>query len=105
MRDNGTREERVRPGLVWCRQVWRSDQAVTVGVRGSRKSWCFVHNVQRCGATAAMTAYIMPLVTGIGGVLVHSETFTVTMSVVFAIIILGIFFINRGGSLKKARSS
>jgi drug/metabolite transporter (DMT)-like permease len=51
-----------------------------------------------------MTAYIMPLVTGIGGVLILSETFTLTMLVAFAIIILGIFTINRGGSLQKARS-
>jgi drug/metabolite transporter (DMT)-like permease len=55
------------------------------------------HNIQRFGATAAaMTAYIMPLVTGIGGVLILSETFTLTMLVAFAIIILGIFTINRG---------
>jgi drug/metabolite transporter (DMT)-like permease len=54
------------------------------------------HNIKRFGATAAaMTAYIIPLVAGVGGILVLGETFTVTMLVGMGIIIMGIAIINQ----------
>jgi drug/metabolite transporter (DMT)-like permease len=53
------------------------------------------YNIKRFGATAAaMTAYIIPLVTSIGGILILDETFTPMMLVGFAIIVLGVFLIN-----------
>lgn len=57
------------------------------------------HNVKRFGATAAaMTAYVVPLVAGIGGVLILHETFTSVMLVGMGIIVLGIAIINRAGT-------
>jgi drug/metabolite transporter (DMT)-like permease len=53
------------------------------------------YNIKRFGATAAaMTAYIIPLVTSVGGILILDETFTPMMLVGFAIIVLGVFLIN-----------
>ncbi|MBK8986800.1 MAG: DMT family transporter [Chloroflexi bacterium] len=49
------------------------------------------YNLKRFGATAsAMTAYIMPIVAGIGGVVVLHERVTAVMLAGMAIIILGI---------------
>ena len=55
------------------------------------------YNIKRFGATAAaMTSYIIPLVTGAGGVLLLGETVTTMMAVGMAIIISGVALINRG---------
>jgi drug/metabolite transporter (DMT)-like permease len=55
------------------------------------------YNIKRFGATAAaMTAYVIPIVTGLGGVLVLGETFTAMMLAGFAVILLGILLIQRG---------
>ena len=55
------------------------------------------YNVKRFGATAAaMTAYVVPLVTGIGGVLILGETVTRAMMVGMGVIVSGIAIINRG---------
>lgn len=52
--------------------------------------------VKRFGATAtAMTAYVIPLVAGIGGVLVLGEEITAVMLVGMVLIILGIAVINQ----------
>lgn len=49
------------------------------------------YNIKRFGATpAVMTSYIIPIVAGIGGVLVLGEEFTTTMLVGMAVIITGI---------------
>ncbi len=54
------------------------------------------YNIQRFGATAAaMTAYIIPIVAGIGGALVLGETFTPTMLVGMVVIISGIAIIQQ----------
>jgi len=54
------------------------------------------YNIQRFGATAAaMTAYVIPAVTGIGGVLILGETLTTFMLIGMAIIVLGISLINQ----------
>jgi drug/metabolite transporter (DMT)-like permease len=61
------------------------------------------YNIKRFGATAAaMTAFIMPLVSGIAGVLILGERFTPFMLVGFVIIIMGVAVINRSG-LQKVR--
>ncbi len=54
------------------------------------------HNIKRFGATAAATtSYVIPVVTGIGGVLVLGETVTLVMLVGMGVIIAGIAFINQ----------
>jgi drug/metabolite transporter (DMT)-like permease len=64
------------------------------------------HNIKRFGATAAaMTAYIIPLVAGIGGILVLGETFTVTMLVGMGIIIIGIAIINQSSPTQASSDS
>lgn len=53
------------------------------------------YNIQRFGATAsAMTAYIIPIVAGIAGVLLLGETITTFMAIGMALIIVGIALIN-----------
>jgi drug/metabolite transporter (DMT)-like permease len=55
------------------------------------------HNIKRFGATAAATtSYVIPVVTGIGGVLVLGETVTLAMLMGMGVIIAGIAFINQG---------
>jgi drug/metabolite transporter (DMT)-like permease len=57
------------------------------------------YNVKRFGATAAaMTAYVTPLVTSIGGVLLLGETFTARMLFGMGWIVLGIAIINQRGA-------
>ena len=54
------------------------------------------YNVKRFGATAsALTSYVIPIVAGVGGVLVLGETFTPVMGVGMAIIIAGIAILNQ----------
>jgi len=49
------------------------------------------YNIKRFGATAAaMTAYVIPIVAGIGGVLFLDEQITAVMLIGMALIILGI---------------
>lgn len=53
------------------------------------------YNIQRFGATAsAMTAYVIPIVAGIVGVLLLGETITTFMAIGMALIIAGIALIN-----------
>jgi len=55
------------------------------------------HIIQRFGATTqAMSLYIIPVVAGIGGVLVLGEQFTTGMLAGMALIVVGIMLINRG---------
>ena len=57
------------------------------------------YNIKRFGATAsAMTAYVVPAVTGIGGVLVLGETVTTTMLFGMGVIVSGIAIINQGNA-------
>ncbi len=57
-----------------------------------------VHIVQRFGATsAAMTAYVIPVVAALGGMLVLGERITPGMLGGMALIGIGIAVINRGG--------
>jgi drug/metabolite transporter (DMT)-like permease len=52
------------------------------------------YNIQRFGATAsAMTAYVIPIVASIGGLLLLGETITTTMLIGMALIIAGIALI------------
>lgn len=52
--------------------------------------------IKRFGATtAAMTAYIIPIVAGIGGIILLGESFTPGMLVGMALIIIGIASLNR----------
>ena len=54
------------------------------------------YNIKRFGATASsMTAYVVPIVANIGGILFLDEVFTRGMLVGTALIILGIYIINR----------
>ena len=55
------------------------------------------YNIQRFGATSsAITAYIIPIVATVGGVLLLDETITTTMLLGMAVIIAGIGLLNRG---------
>lgn len=55
-----------------------------------------VYNVKRFGATAAaMTAYIIPIFAGLGGVLLLDERITAVMLVGVVLIIGGVMIINR----------
>jgi drug/metabolite transporter (DMT)-like permease len=57
------------------------------------------YNIQRFGATAsAMTAYVIPVVTGIGGLLVLGETITPAMLVGMGVILSGIAIINQSSA-------
>jgi drug/metabolite transporter (DMT)-like permease len=57
------------------------------------------YNIQRFGATAsAMTAYVIPVVTGVGGVLVLGETITFAMLVGMGVILSGIAIINQNNA-------
>jgi drug/metabolite transporter (DMT)-like permease len=57
------------------------------------------YNIKRFGATAAaMTAYVIPVVTGIGGVLVLGETITTAMLVGMGVIVSGIATINQSSA-------
>jgi drug/metabolite transporter (DMT)-like permease len=52
--------------------------------------------IKRFGATAsAMTAYVVPIITNIGGILLLGETFTVGMLWGALLIVAGIFIINQ----------
>jgi drug/metabolite transporter (DMT)-like permease len=54
------------------------------------------YNIKRFGATAAaMTAYVIPVVTGVGGVLVLGETITAAMLVGMGVIVSGVALINQ----------
>jgi drug/metabolite transporter (DMT)-like permease len=54
------------------------------------------NNIQRFGATAsAMSAYIIPIVATIGGVLLLNETITVGMLAGMALILGGVALVNR----------
>ena len=54
------------------------------------------YNIQRFGATAsAMTAYVIPIVAVIAGVLFLGETITTFMAIGMALIIAGITLINQ----------
>jgi drug/metabolite transporter (DMT)-like permease len=62
------------------------------------------YNIKRFGATpAAMTSYVIPVVTGIGGVIILGETFTPTMLLGMSVIISGIVIIN-SSSTDQART-
>ena len=55
-----------------------------------------VYNIKRFGATAsAMTAYVIPIVAGIGGVMFLGEQITAVMLIGMAIIIAGIAILNQ----------
>jgi len=55
-----------------------------------------VYNIKRFGASAAaMTAYVIPIVAGIGGVLFLGEKVTAVMFIGMAIIIAGIAILNQ----------
>jgi drug/metabolite transporter (DMT)-like permease len=57
------------------------------------------YNIQRFGATAsAMTAYVIPVVTGIGGLLVLGERITPAMLVGMGVILSGIAIINQSSA-------
>jgi drug/metabolite transporter (DMT)-like permease len=57
------------------------------------------YNIKRFGATAAaMTAYVIPVVTGIGGMLVLGETITPVMLVGMGVIISGVALINQSSA-------
>lgn len=57
------------------------------------------HNIQRFGATAsAVTAYIIPIVASLGGVLLLGETITTGMAFGMGLIVAGVAFINQRGS-------
>ena len=52
--------------------------------------------IKRFGATAsAMTAYVVPIITNIGGILLLGETFTVGMLWGALLIVVGIFILNQ----------
>ncbi len=54
------------------------------------------YNIQRFGATAsALTAYVIPVVTSVAGVIVLGETISATMMLGMALIIGGIVLINQ----------
>jgi len=54
------------------------------------------HNIQRFGATAsAITAYIIPIVATVGGVLLLGETITRDMAFGMALIVVGVALINQ----------
>ena len=58
--------------------------------------------IKRFGATAsAMTAYIIPIVAGTGGVIFLHETFTPFMIFGMMLILIGIYIINRQGNGSK----
>ena len=64
------------------------------------------YNLMRFGATAAaMTAYVVPLVTGIGGAVVLGETFTAVMFVGMGLIISGIALINQRSASQASSAS
>jgi drug/metabolite transporter (DMT)-like permease len=57
------------------------------------------YNVKRFGATAAaMTAYVVPVVAGIGGILFLRETVTTMMLIGMGLIVSGIAIINQRGA-------
>lgn len=57
-----------------------------------------VYIVQRFGATASsMVTYVVPIVAGLGGVLMLGETFTTDMLVGMAVIVSGIVVLNQQG--------
>lgn len=59
------------------------------------------HNIQRFGATAAvMTSYIVPVVTGIIGILFLNEQITWGMAAGITLVILGVRMINSNGRNK-----
>jgi drug/metabolite transporter (DMT)-like permease len=60
------------------------------------------YNIQRFGATAAaMSAYIIPVVTSIGGVLLLNETITLGMVAGMVLIFAGVALINSGSRIRK----
>lgn len=62
------------------------------------------YNIQRFGATAAaMSAYVIPIVASLGGVLVLGETITAGMLAGMALIIVGVTLINQGARLLTVR--
>jgi drug/metabolite transporter (DMT)-like permease len=62
------------------------------------------HNIKRFGATAAATtSYVIPVVTGVGGVVILGETITPPMLIGLAIIIAGIAIINQNTERRASR--
>jgi len=56
-----------------------------------------LYNIQRFGATAAvMSAYIIPVITGITGIILLGEHITVGMMAGILLIMLGVWLINKG---------
>jgi drug/metabolite transporter (DMT)-like permease len=54
------------------------------------------HNIQRFGATAsAVTAYVIPIVATLGGVLLLGETITKGMALGMGLIVGGVAIINQ----------
>jgi drug/metabolite transporter (DMT)-like permease len=73
--------------------IWALIYAALIGTFGGLL--LSVHNIKRFGATAAaMTAYIIPIVAGIGGVLLLDEQITLYMILGMALIIAGIAILN-----------
>ena len=61
------------------------------------------YNIKRFGATASsMTAYVVPIVANIGGILLLDEIFTRGMLFGTALIVAGIFIINRRNIVQPA---
>ncbi|MGD8585584.1 MAG: DMT family transporter [Chloroflexota bacterium] len=64
------------------------------------------HNIQRFGATAsAITAYIIPIVATLGGVLLLGETITRDMSIGMGLIVVGVAIINQRSPLVQQQTS
>lgn len=64
------------------------------------------YNIQRFGATAsAVTAYIIPIVASLGGVLILGETITTGMLLGMALIVGGVAIINERQRLGQQQSS
>ncbi|MFN2222982.1 MAG: EamA family transporter, partial [Candidatus Promineifilaceae bacterium] len=62
--------------------------------------------IQRFGATAsAITAYIIPIVATLGGVLLLGETITRDMSIGMGLIVVGVAIINQRSPLVQQQTS
>lgn len=62
------------------------------------------YTIKRFGATpATMTSYIIPIVAGIGGVIILGEEFTTTMLVGMIVIVSGIALLQQSGHQTKAK--
>ncbi len=64
------------------------------------------YNIQRFGATAsAVTAYVIPVVASIGGVLILDERITGAMLIGLVLIVGGIALINQRTQISQRESS